>query len=73
MIQGRGGRSGPDLSSIGSSRNPQHLRTSLLKPSEDFPIQWWTAYAKTRKASGTAACASTKTRTRSNYLMHNAI
>ena len=46
MIQGRGGRSGPDLSSIGSSRNPQHLRTSLVKPSEDFPIQWWTAYAE---------------------------
>ena len=32
MIQGRGGRTGPDLSFIGSSRNPQHLRTSLLKP-----------------------------------------
>jgi cytochrome c oxidase cbb3-type subunit III len=46
MIQGRGGRSGPDLSFIGSSRNPQHLRTSLLKPSEEFPIQWWTAQAE---------------------------
>jgi len=46
MIQGRGGRSGPDLSFVGSSRNPQHLRTSLLKPSEDFPIPWWTAEAE---------------------------
>src|SRR5438105_4595238 len=46
MVQGRGGHSGPDLSVIGSSRNPQHLRTSLVKPSEEFPIQWWTAQAE---------------------------
>ena len=46
MVQGRGGHSGPDLSFIGSSRNPQHLRTSLVKPSEEFPIQWWTAQAE---------------------------
>ena len=45
MVQGRGGRNGPDLSFIGSSRSPQHLRTSLLKPSDEFPIQWWTAQA----------------------------
>ena len=51
MIQGRGGRTGPDLSFIGSSRNPQHLRTSLLKPSEEFPIQWWTAQAEDKQGN----------------------
>ena len=45
MAQGRGGRGGPDLSYIGSSRSPQHLRASLLKPSDEFPMQWWTAHA----------------------------
>jgi cytochrome c oxidase cbb3-type subunit III len=33
-INGEGGRLGPDLSVIGSKRNPAHLRTSILKPSE---------------------------------------
>ncbi|HUQ90908.1 MAG TPA: c-type cytochrome [Bryobacteraceae bacterium] len=46
MVQGRGGRSGPDLSFIGSARVPQHLRRSLLKPSEEFPIEWWTVQAE---------------------------
>ena len=51
MVQGRGGRTGPELSSIGSSRNPQHLRTSLVKPSEEFPMQWWTAQAEDKQGN----------------------
>lgn len=32
MVDGEGGRLGPDLSLIGETRSAQHLRTSLLKP-----------------------------------------
>ncbi len=35
-IRGEGGRFGPDLSRIGSARTAQHLRSSLLNPSEDI-------------------------------------
>lgn len=41
MINGRGGRFGPDLSVAGSSRTAHHLRTSILKPDEDLPNTWW--------------------------------
>jgi cytochrome c oxidase cbb3-type subunit 3 len=33
----RGGRLGPDLTAIGSSRGPDHLRESLLNPEADVP------------------------------------
>jgi cytochrome c oxidase cbb3-type subunit III len=36
MIQGRGGRLGPDLTRIGSQRSLGHLRESLVKPSADI-------------------------------------
>jgi putative heme-binding domain-containing protein len=32
MVDGEGGRLGPDLSLIGETRSAQHLRTSVLKP-----------------------------------------
>ncbi len=32
MVNGEGGRLGPDLSLIGETRSAEHLRTSLLKP-----------------------------------------
>jgi putative heme-binding domain-containing protein len=32
MVDGEGGRLGPDLSLIGETRSAQHLRTSMLKP-----------------------------------------
>lgn len=51
MIDGRGGRTGPNLSVVGSSRNPDHLRASLLKPSEDFPSSWWTAQAEDKQGN----------------------
>lgn len=37
MIAGRGGAFGPDLTTIGASRSPQHLRESLVNPAADFP------------------------------------
>ena len=51
MVNGRGGVTGPNLSFIGSARNVQHLRTSLLKPSDEFPSQWWTAQAEDKKGN----------------------
>ena len=35
MIGGEGGRLGPDLSLVGETRSIEHLRTSILKPSQD--------------------------------------
>ncbi len=36
-IVGYGGAFGPDLTGIGASRSPQHLRESLVNPAADFP------------------------------------
>ncbi len=36
-IAGHGGAFGPDLTAIGASRSPQHLRASLVQPAADFP------------------------------------
>lgn len=36
-IAGYGGAFGPDLTGIGVSRSPQHLRESLTNPAADFP------------------------------------
>ncbi|MFN7927354.1 MAG: c-type cytochrome [Blastocatellia bacterium] len=36
-IDGHGGAFGPDLTGIGASRSPQHLRESLVNPVADFP------------------------------------
>lgn len=37
MLAGNGGAFGPDLTGIGASRSPQHLRESLVDPAADFP------------------------------------
>ncbi len=37
MLSGNGGASGPDLTGVGASRSPQHLRESLLDPAADLP------------------------------------
>jgi putative heme-binding domain-containing protein len=34
-VNGVGGRMGPDLSSIGQTRSPEHLRQSILEPNAD--------------------------------------
>jgi cytochrome c oxidase cbb3-type subunit 3 len=41
MIRGEGGRLGPDLTTIGSLRSPQHLRASILRPDEDVSPAYW--------------------------------
>lgn len=48
MVNGRGGRFGPDLSDAGSARTAHHLRTSILKPNEDLPNTWWKVDATDR-------------------------
>jgi putative heme-binding domain-containing protein len=35
MVDGEGGRLGPDLSLIGETRSVEHLRTSILKPGQE--------------------------------------
>jgi len=35
LIQGAGGRLGPDLTHVGSLRSPAHLRASILRPNEE--------------------------------------
>lgn len=46
-IGAEGGFSGPDLSSIGSRRSLEHLRTSLLDPSDDVRPRYWLATVTT--------------------------
>ena len=41
-IQGTGGLDGPDLSTVGSRRSPDELRTDLLQPDERVEPDWWT-------------------------------
>ena len=38
MVNGRGGRQGPDLSDIGARRSASHLRQSLLDPEAALPF-----------------------------------
>jgi putative heme-binding domain-containing protein len=45
MIRGVGGRLGPDLTTIGSQRSPNHLRASILRPDEDVSWSYWSAEA----------------------------
>jgi putative heme-binding domain-containing protein len=37
MVDGEGGRLGPDLSLVGETRSAEHLRTSVLKPNQRLP------------------------------------
>ena len=41
MINGEGGRLGPDLSRIGERRDPDTLKKDLLKPNESVEPRWW--------------------------------
>ena len=41
MINGEGGRLGPDLSFIGEDLDPEELKTALTDPSEDVAPRWW--------------------------------
>ena len=42
MIDGQGGRLGPDLSRVGERRNPEELLSDLLDPHKDVAPRWWT-------------------------------
>ena len=46
-VNGVGGRLGPDLSDLGWIRAPQHIRTSLVKPSEALHSKYRTVVVKT--------------------------
>ncbi len=41
IIDGEGGRHGPDLSEIGSRRSPTDLRSDLVDPDERVQPAWW--------------------------------
>ena len=56
MVNGRGGRHGPDLSDVGGRRSVAHLRRSLAEPSAEVRRTWWPHVATTaagRRISGT--------------------
>lgn len=42
MVNGVGGRLGPDLSSVGNRRKPDELKTDLIDPNETVEPRWWT-------------------------------
>jgi len=42
MINGQGGRLGPDLSRVGEQRDPDEIKTSLTDPGETVSPRWWT-------------------------------
>ncbi len=45
MVNGQGGRRGPDLSYVGDRRDPLELRTALLDPDAEVRPRWWTMRA----------------------------
>lgn len=51
MINGSGGRQGPDLSDVGGRRSLDHLRTSLTDPNREVRRAWW-FHAVTTTAGG---------------------
>ena len=42
MVSGKGGRRGPDLTQVGSRRDPDELVSDLRTPDEDVEPRWWT-------------------------------
>jgi len=45
MIDGNGGRLGPDLSRAGEGRSPAELATDIIDPDLDVDPRWWTLRA----------------------------
>ena len=55
MLEGKGGRSGPDLTQIGAMRSPSNLRTSIIAPDAAMVGGWTMVHATMkdgRKISG---------------------
>ncbi len=42
MVDGVGGRLGPDLSTVANRRDPGELETDLVAPDEEVAPRWWT-------------------------------
>ena len=42
MVDGEGGRLGPDLSRVGERRDPDELKTDLVDPNDEVNPRWWT-------------------------------
>ena len=42
MVNGDGGRLGPDLSFVGEDLDPDELKSALTDPDEDVAPRWWT-------------------------------
>ncbi len=42
MVNGDGGRRGPDLSQVGNRRKPDELASDLRTPDEEVDPRWWT-------------------------------
>ena len=42
MVNGAGGRTGPELSQVGNRRDPDELVSDLRTPDEDVAPRWWT-------------------------------
>jgi putative heme-binding domain-containing protein len=51
MINGEGGRLGPDLSLVGENLDPDELKTALTDPSADVAPRWWTVRVQQRDGS----------------------
>lgn len=49
MVNGEGGRMGPDLSDIGGKRASVFLRTALLEPNKEVRRDWWFYRVSTAK------------------------
>ncbi len=41
MVNGSGGRQGPDLSRVGEDRTPEDLMAAIINPNEDVSPRWW--------------------------------
>jgi putative heme-binding domain-containing protein len=51
MIDGVGGRQGPDLTDIGWLRSAEHMKASLVTPNEHVEPRWWSV--RLRRQDGT--------------------
>ncbi|MCY3590428.1 MAG: c-type cytochrome [Acidobacteria bacterium] len=51
MVQGRGGRLGPDLSRVGERRDPDELAEDVTTPDAEVSPRWWTV--RITRADGT--------------------
>ena len=48
VVRGEGGRSGPSLTKIGTTRSLRDLKNSILRPDDDVPPNRWTVRAVTK-------------------------